>query len=85
MEYRIVGGRSNRKTFTLCKQYFIATIQEKIKELQAIDNKLGNTYEFNGEIDGIKNWRKEKDKINNQIIILEEILLEWKKKDGQVL
>ena len=82
MEYRIVGGRSNGKTYKLYKQYFINKIQEKIKELKAIDDELGDAYEFDGEINGIMNWKRKKNKINDQIEILKEVLKEWEKENG---
>ena len=83
MEYRIVGGRANGKTYKLYKQYFINKIQKKIEELEVIDKELGNTYVFDGEIiNGIMNWRRKKDIVNDQIEILKEVLKEWEKESG---
>ena len=64
------GCRSNGKTF----QFFINIIENKINELKEEDEQLGNSYEYNGEINGIMFWRNKKDKIANQIEILEELL-----------
>ena len=64
------GSRSSGKTF----QFFINIIENKINELKEEDKQLGNSYEYNGEINGIMLWRNKKDKIADQIEILEELL-----------
>ena len=64
------GGRSSGKTF----QFFVNIIEKKIDELKEKDKQLGNSYEYNGEVNGIMIWRRKKDTIADQIKILEELL-----------
>ena len=64
------GGRSSGKTF----QFFVNIIEKKIDELKEKDKQLGNSYEYNGEVNGIMIWRRKKDTIADQIEILEELL-----------